>query len=48
MQNGLLSNPETLGDGAETLKLAEQRGDDYALAKEHARNGDVDVFVFGQ
>ena len=39
MQNGLLSDPETLGDGAETLKLAEQRGDDYALAAARLRRG---------
>lgn len=39
MQNGLLSDPETLGDGAETLKLAEQRGDDYAPAAARLRRG---------
>jgi adenylate cyclase len=39
MLNGLISDPTIVDDGEETLKLAEQRGDDYALAAARLRRG---------
>jgi adenylate cyclase len=38
-ENGLIADPTILDDGEETLKLAEQRGDDYVLAAARLRRG---------